>query len=944
MKINIGGTMITTEKVPFIQDGDTKVNDIKVILEESIVKKGGEMSIELFFISTIDVTTYIGKCVHKINSCIPFRMRSIPINFEIAPSSNTKRKVVKGIVRMNGLMTPDLTSIPVEDNSPKLRLTLDLLSCKDVFDTGSMLDTQDLALIVTVGLASVRTKRVTNCGTNATFDDQLSLLVKESSLYSGEDIVIEVVNENALGIDTHVGIGKLSLTQEIPEQMKRISMKLFLTNDTNCVNKGIVLFRGILSPPDVNLEPEPEYRLTIENISCKDVYDSGTFFDKQDLAINIKVSNLITFKTERMQDCGTQASFKESFDIVFKESVLTLREEVHLDVVNRDSLGKEKHVGTVKFVIADILLVKNKNSRIPLTFELYNSIVFSMCGSINVTAILSDPSYDILPDTPLKLILTEMSCKDVYDTGNFLDKQDLAINITVGSDTFKSERVCDCGIEAKFAETFNAISNETVVNAGQEILIEIVNKNSLGMCTHVGRGKAIIYEACPDYFERFQFTIELYNETKKIEMGTCTITGILCDDIEYFEPEIKLLMNGLKCEDVYDTGTFYDAQDLAYNITIGDEVLRTERMTDAGVTSSFPENFIITLKEIFYSTGQEITVEIVNKGSLGGETHVGIGKFVLWDSVPVTYERTLVTVDLYNNTKSFQKGTASMYVMISDPAIIEPKLTISLDRFHCKDVFDTGSFLDAQDLAIQITVGSEILKSERICDCGTEAKFPEKYDVIVDESFISSGQQMTIEIVNKSLTGATTHVGIGSIVIKDFIHEYNKRIYGSINLVNETNSIDKGTVTFRGFIFNPEEIKENDNDFKLVIKSIACKDVYDTGSFWDKQDLACVLTIGDQEFNTERICDCGVSASFPEVYEIMLKESFINELNDIEIEVVNKSITGSKTHCGRSSLCLSEIIPISEYHHPINLIFPLTYEDKNILKGTVYLTATLMPL
>lgn len=944
MKINVGGSMITTEKVPFIQDGETKVNDIKVVLEESIVKKDGIISVELFFISTIDVTTYIGKCVYKINSCIPFRMRSIPINFEIAPSSNTTRKVVKGIVRMNGLITPDLTSIPVEDNSPKLRLTLDLLSCKDVYDTGSILNTQDLALIITVGLVSVRTKRVINCGVNCTFEDQVSLLVKESNLYSGEDIIIEVVNENALGVDTHVGIGKLSLTQEMPEQMKRISMKLFLTNETNSINKGIVLLRGIFSHPDVNLEPEPEYKLTIENISCKDVYDSGTFFDKQDLAINIKVSNLITFKTERMQDCGTQASFKESFDIIFKESVLTLREEVHLDVVNRDAKGKETHIGTVKFVIADMLLVKNKNTRTPLKFELYNSFVFAMCGSISFTGILSDPLYNIQPDTPLKLILTEMSCKDVYDSGNFLDKQDLAITITVGSDVFKSDRVCDCGTKAKFAETFNVICKETVVNAGQEILIEIVNVNALGLRTHVGRGKAIIYEACPDYFERFQFTVDLYNETKKIEMGTCTITAILADDIEYFEPEIKLLINGLKCEDVYDTGSFYDAQDLAYNIIIGDEVLRTERMTDAGVTSSFPENFTITLKEIFYSTGQEITIEIVNKGSLGGETHVGIGKFVLWDSVPVQYERTLVTVDLYNNTKSFLKGTASMYVMISDPAIIEPKLTISLDRFHCKDVFDTGSFLDKQDLAIQITIGSEILKSERICDCGTEAKFPEKYDVIVDESFISSGQEMTLEIVNKSLIGATTHVGIGSIIIKDFIYDYNKRIFGSINLINETNKIDKGVVTFRGFIFNPYQIKEDDKDFKLVIRSIQCKDVYDTGSFWDKQDLACVITLGDQEFNTERICDSGVNASFPEVYEIILKESFINELNDIEIEIVNKSITGSKTHCGRCTLCLATIIPISEYHYPVNLTFPLTYEVKNQLKGNVYLSATLIPL
>lgn len=55
--------------------------------------------------------------------------------------------------------------------------------------------------------------------------------------------------------------------------------------------------------------------INLSKLSVFDLFDTGTFFDKQDPCIEICICDQ-KFKTERQQDAGTSAMFVEKFEIM----------------------------------------------------------------------------------------------------------------------------------------------------------------------------------------------------------------------------------------------------------------------------------------------------------------------------------------------------------------------------------------------------------------------------------------------------------------------------------------------------------------------------------------------------------------------------------------------------------------------------------------------------
>lgn len=106
---------------------------------------------------------------------------------------------------------------------------------------------------------------------------------------------------------------------------------------------------------------------------------------------------------------------------------------------------------------------------------------------------------------------------------------------------------------------------------------------------------------------------------------------------------------------------------------------------------------------------------------------------------------------------------------------------------------------------------------------------------------------------------------------------------------------------------------------KLILDELSINDVEDAGSMFDKQDPALLITIGDQTLKTERIQEGGVTAVFPEVYEI---ES-ASYSDDIVVQVVNMDALGlTKAKIGYGHIKMYQAVKLLDEH--INFSIELT--------------------
>ncbi len=120
------------------------------------------------------------------------------------------------------------------------------IHASDLFNCCSNpLDKQDPCVQINVGSKRVETARKTDAGTDAVFDEEFDIILKED--LSNVELKVEVFHKNALGFKTHLGIGAKKLLELIPTYDNHVSFVLALYNNTKKIHKGQVTITGFLS-------------------------------------------------------------------------------------------------------------------------------------------------------------------------------------------------------------------------------------------------------------------------------------------------------------------------------------------------------------------------------------------------------------------------------------------------------------------------------------------------------------------------------------------------------------------------------------------------------------------------------------------------------------------------------------------------------------------------
>lgn len=90
----------------------------------------------------------------------------------------------------------------------------------------------------------------------------------------------------------------------------------------------------------------------------------------------------------------------------------------------------------------------------------------------------------------------EISVSDLYDSGNFMDKQDPGVTIIIGNHILKTERVKEAGVAAKFPEKFTDIQLVAEKVGAMDIEVEVGNIDAKGNTkTPLGFAKIKVVEA-----------------------------------------------------------------------------------------------------------------------------------------------------------------------------------------------------------------------------------------------------------------------------------------------------------------------------------------------------------------------------------------------------------------------------------------------------------------
>lgn len=134
--------------------------------------------------------------------------------------------------------------------------------------------------------------------------------------------------------------------------------------------------------------------------------------------------------------------------------------------------------------------------------------------------------------------------------------------------------------------------------------------------------------------------------------------------------------------------------------------------------------------------------------------------------------------------------------------------------------------------------------------------------------------------------------------------------------------------------------------YKLTLSDLAAIDLYNAGSWLDKQDPMMEIKIGKNIYKTARQHDAGTDVQFPEVFECNIVQEMYDkgELN-IEVEMFNQSKLGGRSHIGKGKVDLKQAVPCVDNGEPflveIDLIHTsLIRGDSN--KGKVKMHALLL--
>lgn len=279
-----------------------------------------------------------------------------------------------------------------------------------------------------------------------------------------------------------------------------------------------------------------------------------------------------------------------------------------------------------------------------------------------------------------------------------------------------------------------------------------------------------------------------------------------------------------------------------------------------------------------------------------------------------------------------------------------------------------------QDLIMKIRFGTlakvlgdsdeydQEIETSIVLEAGNEANFPNTLEIEIDHY----KTRMFVEIYS-TLDGVETHCGKGSIKLPDAMHKQRQLNMFEIDLKNIPLQMTKGRAYFRGIMeVNIEKIelhaalekerlrleaiafelanrpKYTGAYYSLVIDALKCSDVFDTGTYFDKQDLALIITVDEDILKTERYPNTGTSCIFIESYTVKVKEDYYLQNGKLTIEIVNKNVLGIVKHIAKGSIPINNILPkFTTFMNEI--VLPMRYETKRINKGIVEFRAKINP-
>ena len=125
---------------------------------------------------------------------------------------------------------------------------------------------------------------------------------------------------------------------------------------------------------------------------------------------------------------------------------------------------------------------------------------------------------------------------------------------------------------------------------------------------------------------------------------------------------------------------------------------------------------------------------------MGGETHIGVGKIKLLTAINDYNTPCSFMVDLVHQGKKGLLKKGHMFgtgmIIATTKQIIrmmrqkeESFVNLHLNNIRVEDLFDTGSKFDPQDPSVVFRIGTNVFRTKRKKDAGTNAEFSEFFNV-----------------------------------------------------------------------------------------------------------------------------------------------------------------------------------------------------------------------
>ena len=398
------------------------------------------------------------------------------------------------------------------------------------------------------------------------------------------------------------------------------------------------------------------------------------------------------------------------------------------------------------------------------------------------------------------------------------------------------------------------------------------------------------------------------------------------DDNEDVEEIIyNLMISDIYADNLIDGGTRFDRMDPGLIIHIGDEhTFTTDRIQDGGTSTAFPEiykDICISLSDI--EKGLMIQVEAHNMDKNNkSKKLVGTGMIMIKDAIPNKDQKCSFRIPLKDQGEVTMTGKLTI---ADDNKVTDEQVSLLIQKINVKNLQNVGTMMDKMDPGIILKLGNLYsYKTDRACDAGTDAVFPEIFnDITLKTSDIKAGLLLEVEVHNmdKNLNSKKL-IGKGNIFLDDAISQRDQMTIITVPLT------PKGTITMEGtlntIMKDDDEEDEREGPVRIRIDQLSISGLENAGSVLDKQDPGVLLHLGHISLKTQRIAEGGTDASFPEIFDDI--EAHYED--HLEVEVHNIDGSGNSKKCiGKGLVVLSDVV--KKQHKFIDVVIPLMNSTGN---------------